>query len=859
MSAPRGSTHRLTRARTARPVLAGTRPGRYVLRDTVSGPSGPVPAASALQPDGRRVELGHHPGHRHDGRSGDPVSAGTDAGGAPGITLGGTFIPAGISGPGVQVLVLDRATLAVQSPSSAAYPAGSMDQLQSYLEGLASAGAQPLVAVASLPGGPAANPGSDAAALALALTQIQGTPEPVNVASPFSVVGIPAGASDPPSLLAQIAAPLDGFFTPDVNGNFTFTFGDYVPFDTGPYSATAGNTITVGQVTYSVPPAASGTGGFQVVYMDPITLAGTCVYYATGGGPALSCTTGSVPSAAAGVGASAALPACGPGVNPPCAAPIPNNGGGPGPACGPGIGPCVNPNAGLPATAMNTALTAAAAAGQVVAVAAVGSPMPAGGGFAAAAGIAALGGTEDVFSQLGPGSTYAFVGPTPAQKFPAEASSVITPGASGEVTGVLTRASVGGAFAPLAADVSGQADFAGGLGAIAFQPSSPWPYSATTGQQAALADISARLGLGCDAQGACNVRYAYGTLKGAISGYSTELNNLTYPAGASFTAQDFANVKNELLAEFPRVGTVWSFIGELQQPYISGGAGELANLTNIAGAIQEAVSAPPSTATQSFLSFATDVMWAVSIIPGEGQIADVAEAAGVLAVAAAFGSDLSTLGSGAPQPNVVAAGDQLASDILDRADQMQQGIGNLGAIIVADPAKLTQVATLASGQWALTTTQENVLEDAIETGAAQTFYTGLMPLAYSAWQVTGASLTPAPAAANWSCVIGRNLAGTPFKGIPASGQIVLQSPAIPGLPAGTSQVYALYQEGKNPASGANEDSEDGQAPASLTNDLFAAANPDTQAAGLYPSWFWERAYLRQGAKVLPATGGFCAD
>ena len=152
-----------------------------------------------------------------------------------------------------------------------------------------------------------------------------------------------------------------------------------------------------------------------------------------------------------------------------------------------------------------------------------------------------------------------------------------------------------------------------------------------------------------------------------------------------------------------------------------------------------------------------------------------------------------------------------------------------------------------------------MLEDAIETGAAQTFYTGLMPLAYSAWQVTGASLTPAPAAANWSCVIGRNLEGTPFKGIPASGQIVLQSAAIPGLPAGTSQVYALYHEGKNPASGANEDSEDGQAPASLTNDLFAAANPDTQAAGLYPSWFWERAYLRQGAKALPATGGFCAD
>ncbi len=134
-----------------------------------------------------------------------------------------------------------------------------------------------------------------------------------------------------------------------------------------------------------------------------------------------------------------------------------------------------------------------------------------------------------------------------------------------------------------------------------------------------------------------------------------------------------------------------------------------------------------------------------------------------------------------------------------------------------------------------------------------------MPLAYSAWQVTGVSLTPQPAAANWSCTIGRNPAGTPFKGIPGSGQIVLGVPVVPGLPGGTSQVFALYEAGKNPASGAKENSEDGQAPASLTNDLFAAANPDTQAAGLYPSWFWERAYLRQGAEVLSATGGFCAD
>lgn len=835
VSAPRGGTHRLTRAATARPVLSGMRPGRYVLRDTVSGSASSPVAASALRQDA--VVSSSDTTQVTVAATGSPVAVNAATGGTPGIYLGGTLIPAGFSGPGVQMLVLDRATLEVQS-ASAAYPAGSMSQLLSAVQALASAGGQPLVVLSSLPGGAPANPDSDANALTVAAQLVAGPTAPAPLASTFALVGIPGAPQTPPSLLGSVAAPLDGYFTLDINGNFTFTFGDYVPFDTGAYSATAGNTITVGPTTYSVPPAAAGTGGFQVVYLDPVSLTGTCTYYATGGGATLSCTTGSVPGAVGG------------------AVPVPSSGGGPGPACGPPpLIPCVNPTPSpSPAGQMNADLTNGAQAGQLVAVASVGSPIiKTGGGVAAAAGIAAMGGTEDLFSRLGPTSTYSLVGPTPAQKFPAEASSVITPGSTGEVTGVLARTPSGGGFAPLTADVSGQADFTGGLGAIAFQQPAAWPYSSTAGQQAALADISSRLGLGCDALGACNVRNTYGTLRGAVADYSTQLSNLKYLASSSFTAQDFSDVKNELLTEFPQVAIVWNFIGELQQPYVSGGAGELANLTNISSAVEDAVNPPPaSTAVQQFLSFATDFMWAVSIIPGEGPVAEVAADAGVLAVAAAFGSDLSTTAAGAPQPTVQAAGDQLASQILDRADQMQQGIGNLGAIIVADAGKLSQVSSLAGGEWAMTSAQQNALEDAVEVGAAQTFYTALMPTAYAAWQTPGVT-----SAASWSCIIARNLTASPFQGIAATGQISLTVPAVPGLTTASSQVYALYLAGQNPGD-ANDADPKYQPPASLTDDLFATASPDTQAAGFYPPWFWERAYLVPGVKALPSTGGLCS-
>lgn len=85
-------------------------------------------------------------------------------------------------------------------------------------------------------------------------------------------------------------------------------------------------------------------------------------------------------------------------------------------------------------------------------------------------------------------------------------------------------------------------------------------------------------------------------------------------------------------------------------------------------------------------------------------------------------------------------------------------------------------------------------------------------------------------ATSWSCVIARNLAARPFEGLPATGQ-------MPGR-TGTVSEH--------------------QPPASLTNDLFATASPDTQAAGFYPPWSRERAHLVPGAKALPSIGGLCS-
>jgi hypothetical protein len=846
-SRPRGSSPRLTGATTARPVLRARQPGRYVLRHTVRGPAAPpttgaAESATAASSDEVTVTVA---------TPGPLVGLTVGGGSSPGLVLGGSTVPAGIPGPGVQLLVLDRATLAVQ-PASSAFPAGSMDDLATAVSGLQAPDADAgvpgdLAVIVSLPGGPSATTAADAASLNSAVAALGG--RPVDAAQPFQVVGSPTAAA---GSAWQVPTLAGGFFTPDINGLFTFVWGDDLPFATGSPSA-SGNVITVGGTTFSVPAPAAGNGGFQVAVLDGVDPTQTQCFYFTTNDPAstAACTTSPAPLVAPG-----SQGPCFPDLPRPCTEPQP---------C---LGDCVPID--TPALSMGYVIANAVQAGDVVIVRSIGTPFPASPAIgndpdAVLPAIQAAGGTVDIFDQLTApgGQTYTLVSPGQPGTVPVEASSVPGPPMpGGGVSGVLQRADSGGAYQVLTADPTGQVDYSSTLTTIAYQPPQAWPASDTPGRQAALASISARLapgGVGCDGAGDCDVRNVYGQEGSDPSVYSTALAGLRFPAGETgFTQADFTAVKEQLALEFPMVKNVWTFIGDLQAPFTSGSGGELAAVEQIGAEINQALQPPPTSSAQSeALSFLSDFTWALSIF--EDAVPVIPELAGGLSVAAAFGADLTGDDPGAPTAVIDVQTQELATTVSGELEDAGTGMGNLGEIIVADWGKLSALSDRYDNDpgWQVTPDVQQAFTDGLQASAAQGFYTALMPVAFDAWELS-APLSPPPAAANYSCVTsaaGQVLTIQPFAGITPQAQItVAQVPAPSGAyrPAAPSYpVLAMF-----PADAQPGDDSSGPPPASLVGPIFAPpVTPQGDAVitngGFFPAqWFWDLAY--PAPKVAPA-------
>ncbi|MCU0307433.1 MAG: hypothetical protein MUE51_06625 [Thermoleophilia bacterium] len=861
---PPGSSPRLTGARTARPTLQTDKPGTYALRVTVRGPGGKSGAERAEAATGTSSDTvtvaAQAPGPLI------AVGAATSPSGTPGITVGGTTYAATIPGPGIQVVVLERATAGFVSTTS--YPTTDLAELASDMSELTSTqGSDVLVLMASLPGGPAVVSGQSGS-FGSALTAI-GVAPGTSLIGPFGIAGIPGS---PAGTASTIPAALDGFLTVDVNGNYTFTFGDYIPFDTATPdpSAGVGNVVTVGGTTFAVPAPPPGQGGFQVVTLDPLTLDPACEYYATNGTQTANCTVGGLASPAAPASATqSAAPATGATLAPPI------NQGGPGPACGPGTPfPCPQepqlqemaedlqglPPDGVviittvctPAAGSTTCGPFSAPGADWVSTAFFGNPLA-----DTLPTISALGGTVDVFAQLGAADTYTLVSPPPAGQNPFERSTLITgPGTTNRLAGVLARGA-DGSFAPILADFTGQIDFAANLASIAYQPSTPWPAGTSGGQLSALQAITRRLGL-CVGD-VCDVRAQYANQ--SITLPTAQLQGLTYPspAPAAYTEADFTAVKRQLLTEFGYVADTYSFIDVLQAPYPSATATGSADLQSIAAAVEQAVTPPSNTGVASVLSIATDVLWALSLVSGTEAIDAVAEVAGEGAVAAAFGSDLADGTDGSPVTQVEAAATSLALDWVDQIQAVSTGIGNLGQIVVTDWGKLSAVATRTKGPWAVDQTVRDAMQSAVETGATQTFWQALMPVAYTPYTfVPTATNPPGTTVQTYLCAspqIGPPLFA-PFNQAPAQSTVALVNGY--GLPTGTGTTattaqFALYEAGQTPLVGANSTS---FPPASIVDPLFA---PVTQQGGIgvFGPWFWTRVYLgqspAQSGSVLPSS------
>ena len=504
---------------------------------------------------------------------------------------------------------------------------------------------------------------------------------------------------------------------------------------------------------------------------------------------------------------------------------------------------------------MGQTLQTAATAGQVVVIRSVGA-LPdldqAGSqanadGFAQVTGaLQELGGSPSVFMGLGPGDTYSFVGPTRPYSFPAEASTTIA--GDGTVTGQLSRLPQGGGYAPMAADPTGNADFASSLSAIAVQSAVAWPKSATAGQQASLAYLSKKLGIGCDVS-PCNVRSAYDDLD-----YQTQWTGLvsqlakypcSSPKGCSqvdATRAEFAGVRKQLATEFRMVDDVWGLLGTaggIQAIYSDVQGATVGGLGQALKAVDAAVAPPDDPATTTILSLVTDLMWAASIVDVEDW-AVIATVAGALAVGAASANDLANLPSGNPYQAVADAGPVFTGDILGQLTSTMEGVGLLGQFIVQDWGRLSAAATQIDKVWAIDSATSDALSSGLVNGAVQNMYSALMPVAYDAY-----AFSPPPGTGQTigDCQPSINPRLPWEDAAPGASYLDPMAPAVTGVePNQGLDWYAWWEAGKSPARlfppyGSPP-------PGSLVGDLYQPFSYTyMQFAGLYAPWFWGRTYL----------------
>ncbi len=771
---------RLTGRTSARPTFSATTPGTYVLSNTAraGGAASMDTVTVSVSPSAPVQPVTMTVGENTSGQI------------VPGIAVGPRFYPTPANGPGMQLLVLERATLALSD--NLAYPAGQMSDLARYLANASIQGnaSDYLYVLASLPGGTFTSGTADLSSLVDAVQflgfQLPDPSDPdssIDPTQPFQLVGIPDPYTN--GTAWSMPAALDGVFTPDVNDNWTFSTGDYAAFDTG------GQAITLGTQSWPVP-----TGdGFQVVVADPISLAGSSSLFNMPG----------------------------------------------------------------QVQQMGQTLQAATASGQVVVIRSVGTlpdlsqpgSQANADGFAQVTGaLQALGGSPTVFMGLGPSDSYSFVGPTQPYSFPAEASTTIA--GDGSLTGQLFRAPQGGGYAPMAADPTGNADFAGSLSSIAVQPAVAWPQSASVGQQASLAYLSKKLGIGCEVS-PCDVRSAYDDLD-----YQTQWTGLvtqlaTYPCASpngckqlNATRSQFAGVRKQLATEFRMVDDVWGMLGTgggIQAIYTDVQGATVGGLGQALNAVDSAVAPPDDPATTTILSLVTDLMWAASIVDVEDW-AVIATVAGALAVGAASANDLANLPSGDPYQAVADAGPVFTGDILAQLTSTMEGVGLLGQFIVQDWGRLSAAATQIDTAWTIDSSTADALSSGLVNGAVQNMYSALMPVAYDAY-----ALTPPPGAGQTiaDCQPSINPRLPWEDAAPEVSHLDQMAPAVTGVEPNEGLAwYAWWEAGKSPARlfppyGSPP-------PSSLVGDLYQPFSiQNAQFAGLNASWFWGRTFLRSPA------------
>lgn len=788
--APKGSRARLRGARSARPRLRPDRRGTYRVALTVRERGRGARSSTVATSDAvaLAVREDHPP-------IGVPISARVD-----GTTrVNGEIYP--YDGD-VQLLVLDRATLEVRLNKSYSGNAG-VDTLSKVLHGIDNGS---IVLVTGRPGGTIGLSSDVYNRFLRAIRYVGGSyvSQKSLGSGRFSVLGVPALDAGPATgrrfaqgdqfsndglvladdgLERSLEGALSGWLQLDTSGNYTFTFGDYVPFDVNVAGAPQG-TIRVGEKVYSPQPLPAGRSGFHVVVLDPGSLKLIAdETFATTGGDWEADGTGSL--------AMAQL---------------------------------------LDPWAMTDA-TGRAISPALVLIHAVGSPRPTHPNWTKIArNIEALGGNVHVFNSLDGSGPYSLVGGAYAADSAVEQSHPLTR-RSTRITGRLAR-DAQASWRPLVSD------FAGGdyeLLDIAYQDATDWPATDTAELRAAGAWIAGQLELpGSD------VRDSYPNLNVDFDAKLAELEALSYPAGTDdFTSEDFAAVKAALVQEFDWVGEVRRLIANMKQPFEESGAHDYVSFEEVAENVRTAVDPPSKSAVSGhvFAIVADSLVFVGVLSPGVGEVVLVAVGTGM-----SLADEIANGPSGAPVASLDAVPvAELAGELEDALSAQLDGFDHVGDILVSDRGKLEATAGLAEGDLAWTGQETSTVAKAMTLSTKRWAYGRLLPRAYDLWRVTGVHGD----AKALECRKPNKFrpAFYPFDGEPDSAQLaaLVEFVELDGL----RRPFAVHEAWALGTSGIMHDGGGSVAPASLTDPLFR--DIASGGLGLEQPWFFARNFSLRDA------------
>ncbi len=786
LRAPRGSRARLRDATGPRPVLRPDRPGLYVLQVTIFHGRSGAPIAGL----GRVGGLCATPGTSSTivaldstvlpPSIGVPVDTIASQNSRLGVDVQGAqadsyqtdhFYPADPS-KALQMVVLDRETLARISNQSYPNDASGATALLKAVQALPTGVSAPLVIITKPdPAVTAPGPVSPAAGAvinqALGVIGVTGVPATVSLGSSacggqgqcssFSAIGVPGLPAGQGQLNPGLSSPLTGggsvhagdlhgYFAPATdNDTFVFINRERVEFDTGDAKANPA-IVTVGHEPGSDLPAQTFTStklsgaGFYVLVLD----------------------SGSLHKNADGT--------------------------------------FTDDNSGL--AGMHTLLSAwennpsaLVIIRSIGAVARVNSGTGRVGAWDAVAGdVQQLGGSLFYFDALngdpGPNgsSQYAQVGPGgQARGYPSRWTQVASHEASvpgplptvngaqvnpGRLTGLLGR-NPSAQFYPdesVPLDKAGKPlPLAGTLPGLISTPTTAWP-DRTGADGKAVACIAAHIFTDGPLPMPLESNYLKSTLRGKWDGWANQLANgepsyqtlTSSPDNCTgFIAKDLATVENELAKEFAAVNPVWQMFDDLGDPYIAA-AGSSSVVGSALAAIDDSLK-PPSQAQASGINPASvveDLLWIASgLVPGEGEISSVVTAllnTGSGGIALGLDLDVDTSGAAAAPPDLTIPAADLATRLQNIYNSAVAGLIAQRDILLSDPEKLITAGQNAVGttnavadwSWGATgATNAQVYTaatDRIRLAATRLAYQTLFPLGYSLYRLSAGTGTLNP-------------------------------------------------------------------------------------------------------------------